>query len=73
MTNLKKVGFTALAGSLVAVSAHAGSLAVTGGAEMSYTSMETNASITNNPTSTQLNANGSRFGLEKFISIYRFR
>ena len=69
MTNLKKVGFTALAGSLVAVSAHAGSLAVTGGAEMSYTSMETNASITNNPTSTQLNANGSRFGLEKFISF----
>ena len=65
MTNLKKVGFTALAGSLVAVSAHAGSLAVTGGAEMSYTSMETNQ--TGLPS--QLNANGSRFGLEKFISF----
>ena len=37
MTNLKKIGLTALAGSLVATSAFAGSLSVSGGAKMSYT------------------------------------
>jgi outer membrane protein OmpU len=38
MTNLKKLGLTALAGSLVATSAYAGSLDVTGSAKASYTS-----------------------------------
>jgi outer membrane protein OmpU len=38
MTNLKKLGLTALAGSLVATSAFAGSLDVTGSAKASYTS-----------------------------------
>jgi outer membrane protein OmpU len=38
MTNLKKLGLTALAGSLVATSAFAGSLDVTGSAKVSYTS-----------------------------------
>ena len=65
MTNLKKVGLTALAGSLVAVSAQAGSLSVSGGAEMSYTGMETNQI----GASSQLNNNGNRFGVEKFISF----
>ena len=65
MTNLKKVGLTALAGSLVAVSAQAGSLSVSGGAEMSYTGMETNQI----GASSQLNNNGNRFGIEKFISF----
>ena len=37
MINLKKVGLTALAGSLVAVSAHAGELSVTGAANVTYT------------------------------------
>ena len=64
MTNLKKVGLTALAGSLVAVSAQAGSLSVSGGAEMSYTAMETNQT----GASSQLNNNGNRFGIERFIS-----
>ena len=65
MTNLKKVGLTALAGSLVAVSAQAGSLSVSGGAEMSYTAMETNQT----GASSQLNNNGNRFGIERFISL----
>ena len=65
MTNLKKVGLTALASSLVAVSAQAGSLSVSGGAEMSYTGMETNQI----GASSQLNNNGNRFGVEKFISF----
>ena len=34
MNNLKKVGLTALAGSLVAVTAHAGDVSVSGGASM---------------------------------------
>ena len=66
MTNLKKVGLTALAGSLVAVSAQAGSLSVSGGAEMSYTGMETNQT---GATVSRMNNNGNRFGVEKFISF----
>ena len=38
MNNLKKVGLSALAGSLAMVSAHAGEFTVTGGAEATYTS-----------------------------------
>ena len=65
MTNLKKVGLTALAGSLVAVSAHAGSLSVSGGAEISYTAAEHNTA----GASSVFNNNGNRFGVEKFISV----
>jgi outer membrane protein OmpU len=38
MTNLKKLGLTALAGSLVASTAFAGSLDVSGAAKVSYNS-----------------------------------
>jgi len=38
MNNIKKIGLSALAGSLVAVSAHAGELAVTGDLEATYAS-----------------------------------
>ena len=65
MTNLKKVGLTALAGSLVAVSAHAGSLSVSGGAELSYTAQSHNGTGAASTT----NANGSRFGIEKYVSF----
>jgi len=41
MTNLKKLGLTALAGSLVATTGYAGSLDVTGAAKVSYTSGDT--------------------------------
>ena len=37
MDNLKKLGLSALAGSLVAFSANAGELSVSGGAKISYT------------------------------------
>ena len=66
MTNLKKVGLTALAGSLVAVSAHAGSLSVSGGAEISYTGAEHNGTGANGSA---FNNNGNRFGVEKFVSV----
>ena len=49
MTNLKKLGLTALAGSLVATSAYAGSLDVAGSAKASYTS--DGAAAANNPWS----------------------
>ena len=38
MNNLKKLGLTALAGSLVATSVSAGDLSVSGGASLDYTS-----------------------------------
>ena len=41
MINLKKVGLTALAGSLAAVTAHAGELSVTGSANVTYVTGET--------------------------------
>ena len=47
MTNLKKLGLTALAGSLVATSAFAGEMSVNGTAKVSYTSGDTLATTTN--------------------------
>jgi outer membrane protein OmpU len=44
MTNLKKVGLTALAGSLAAVSAQAGELSVSGSASITYVTGETDNS-----------------------------
>ena len=41
MTNLKKLGLTALAGSLVATTGYAGALDVTGAAKVSYVSADT--------------------------------
>ena len=50
MTNLKKIGLTALAGSLVATTAYAGALDVTGAAKVSYVSADESES-TGNPFS----------------------
>ena len=50
MTNLKKLGLTALAGSLVATSAFAGEMSVNGTAKVSYTSGDT-LTTTGNPWS----------------------
>ena len=47
MNNLKKIGVSALAGSLVAVAANAGELSVSGTANLTYTSEELAASKTN--------------------------
>ena len=41
MTNLKKLGLTALAGSLVATTGYAGSLDISGAAKVSYASGDT--------------------------------
>jgi len=50
MTNLKKLGLTALAGSLVATTGYAGSLDVSGGAKVSYNSGN-NGAVNGNPFS----------------------
>jgi outer membrane protein OmpU len=50
MTNLKKLGLTALAGSLVATTGYAGALDVSGGAKVSYTSGDT-SEVSGNPYS----------------------
>ena len=60
MTNFKKIGLTALAGSLVATSAFAGSLSVSGGAKMSYTADTGNEDAADD---------GNRFGLQKSMSF----
>jgi len=57
MTNLKKIGLTALAGSLVAVSANAGSMSVSGTAKVSYTNEDHDT------------LQGSPFGMEKYVSF----
>ena len=50
MTNVKKLGLTALAGSLVATSAYAGALDVTGTAKVTYASLD-EKEVTGNPWS----------------------
>ena len=50
MTNVKKLGLTALAGSLVATSAYAGALDVTGTAKVTYASQD-ESEVTGNPYS----------------------
>jgi outer membrane protein OmpU len=60
MTNLKKLGLSALAGSLVAFSAQAGSLDVSGGAKFTYTG-DTGKS--------DLGDDGNRFGMQQLMSF----
>ena len=60
MNNLKKVGLSALAGSLVAFSAQAGELTASGGAKITYTADTGNEDIAHD---------GNRFGLQKSVSL----
>ena len=61
MDNIKKIGLTALAGSLVAVSAaNAGALSVSGGAKLGYAASDGNE---------DLETDGNRFGMQKSISF----
>ena len=52
MTNLKKVGLSALAGSLVAFSANAVDMSVTGTAEVTYTTNGGSYSVPDTPVHT---------------------
>tara|TARA_Y100001970_G_scaffold210674_1_gene257055 strand:+ start:2597 stop:3715 length:1119 start_codon:yes stop_codon:yes gene_type:complete len=60
MNNFKKVGLTALAGSLVAFAGHAGELSVTGGANMTYKTGNVD------PMS---NVSGKGFGTDKDVAF----
>ena len=60
MNNFKKVGLTALAGSLVAFSGHAGELTVTGGANLTYKTGNVD------PMS---NVSGKGFGADKDVAF----
>ena len=59
MNNLKKIGLSALAGSLVAVSANAGELAVSGNAEFTYTNNDGSTGSGNNVTGNPWGANNN--------------
>jgi outer membrane protein OmpU len=48
MNNIKKIGLTALAGSLVGFSAHAAEMTVSGATVLTYTSADT-SEVTGNP------------------------
>ena len=76
MINLKKVGLTALAGSLVAFSANAVELGVTGGSEITYTTNNGSESSTGNPlgaiTSLTFSGEGDvGFGTAKIVRTMR--
>tara|TARA_Y100000590_G_scaffold365770_1_gene424777 strand:- start:1603 stop:2604 length:1002 start_codon:yes stop_codon:yes gene_type:complete len=58
MKNIKKLGLTALAGSLVATSAYSADMAVTGGVELTYTTTS---------GSTKAGVDGNQWGFEKGI------
>ena len=60
MDNLKKLGLSALAGSLVAFSANAGELSVSGGAKISYTGAQGNED--NSDT-------GNNFGMQRLVTM----
>ena len=61
MDNIKKIGLTALAGSLVAVSAaNAASLSVSGGVKLGYAASDGNE---------DLETDGNRFGMQKSLSF----
>ena len=70
MNNLKKVGLTALAGSLVATSVSAGDLTVTGGASLDYTSTsETVGNGWSMGDSVNFNGSGDVNGMEVSLQI----
>ncbi|WP_415303993.1 porin [Candidatus Pelagibacter sp. Uisw_090] len=60
MTNLKKIGLSALAGSLVAFSAQAGELSVSGGAKLTYTG---------DTGKNDAEADGNRFGMQQLMTF----
>jgi len=60
MDNLKKLGLSALAGSLVAFSANAGELSVSGGAKLSYVGDTGNEDDA---------VDGNRFGMQRLVTM----
>ena len=70
MTNLKKIGISALAGSLVAMSAAvAGELSVSGGAKISYTNKGGNEYAGGAADAGVLGVSGKGFGMQQNIAF----
>ena len=70
MTNWKKAGLTALAGSLVASSAFAGAVTVTGSANLTYTANSGQEDAGNSVSSgTNVGIDGARWGMGKTLSF----
>jgi outer membrane protein OmpU len=72
MNNLKKLGLSALAGSLVAFSASAGELSVSGGAKLSFTNKggnEAGAEGTANTAAQNDGVTGSGWGMQQAITF----
>ena len=65
--NIKKIGLTALAGSLVATSAFAGELTLSGNADISYSDWSGNEALAEIPTTTLRNAT-SNWGVTQGIT-----
>ena len=68
MKNWKKAGLTALAGSLVATSAFAGAVTVSGTANLTYTANSGQEDATN-AADENVGADGNRWGLNKSLSF----
>jgi outer membrane protein OmpU len=68
MKTWKKAGLTALAGSLVATSAFAGAMTVSGGATLTYTG-ETGAEDSSSAAADSFANDGGRWGMNKTISF----
>ena len=68
MKNWKKVGLTALAGSLATTSAFAGAVTVSGTANLTYTA-NSGAEDTTAATGTAVGVDGARWGLNKSLSF----
>ncbi len=70
MTNWKKAGLTALAGSLVASSAFAGAMSVTGTANLTYTANSGQEDAGNSvATGNNVGMDGARWGVGKTLSF----
>jgi len=70
MTNWKKAGLTALAGSLVATSAFAGAMTVSGTANLTYTANSGQEDAGNSsPSGTNVGMDGARWGMNKTIAF----
>ena len=70
MKTWKKAGLTALAGSLVATSAFAGAVTVSGTANLTYTG-NTGAQDTAGATGSGAGVDGARWGINKTISFLK--
>ena len=68
MKTWKKAGLTALAGSLVATSAFAGAMTVSGSANLTYTG-ETGAEDSSTATADSFGQDGGRWGMNKTLSF----